>query len=130
MRQYLEDEHLRDKIQFDFGDLAMQYALAGDMRPMPELLQRISRDPLFGLGRRDTGSGMHFHEENWVAQIRGRKVWIIAPPATRGLRAEELPCGLLAPERVAELPAGVLACEAVPGDVFYLPGQWNHATCN
>ena len=34
---------------------------------------------MISIGINNTGSGLHRHDQNWVAQMVGRKVWLLVP---------------------------------------------------
>lgn len=136
--QYLRDsaEH-SDLIQFSFEDLttfrrlAPEYATGG---LMPSILRGIHKKPAFSLGKQHTGSGLHKHSEAWLAQMAGRKTWLLAPPGSLSAQEQDvleqtMPCELLKEVQAGRHPTLQL-CTVSPGEVIYLPTQWHHATCN
>ena len=149
--EYLQSCHATGgHIQFTFENLktfrrlAPEYA-SGIPPLMPPVLRGIHKKPAFSLGRNGTGSGMHQHEEAWLAQIAGRKVWLVAPPSEQAapavLKANKvLPCQLLGRIVAAGQPhslpgtsatiAPVQLCAVRPGEIIYVPFGWHHATCN
>lgn len=46
---------------------------------VPELLAEIHGAPIFSVGRKDTGVGFHRHGAAWLAQLVGRKLWLLVP---------------------------------------------------
>jgi len=127
-REYLSEDEHKHLIQFTFDNLGLYEALRSSYLQMPTVLRGIHRHPAFTLGRNGTGSGGHSHEEAWVAQISGRKVWILAPHQVNVPSMAVLPCNLL--EARHSWPQGTLSCEVRPGEVIYVPDDWYHATCN
>ena len=149
--EYLEScDATGGHIQFTFENLktfrrlAPEYA-SGTPPLMPPVLRDIHKKPAFSLGRNGTGSGMHQHEEAWLAQIAGRKVWLVAPPTEQAAPAAHeankvLPCELLGRIVAAGQPyslpgtsaavAPVQLCAVRPGEIIYVPPHWHHATCN
>lgn len=90
---------------------------------VPELLSGVHGKPIFSLGRKHTGVGFHRHNESWLAQIRGRKVWLMIPD---GERPPALP-----PWRyLVDRPEIMLCCILQPGEILFLPKGWWHATWN
>ena len=52
---------------------------------VPELLAGIHGAPIFSVGRKDTGVGFHRHSATWLAQLQGRKLWLLVPGLLGGL---------------------------------------------
>lgn len=50
-----------------------------DCFAVPELLAEIHGAPIFSVGRKDTGLGFHRHGAAWLAQLVGRKLWLLVP---------------------------------------------------
>lgn len=140
IRDFLSDPRLAGLIQFSFGDWPLHQALSADA-PTPPALRRVSRQPSFSLGgRRGSGSGAHAHGEAWLAQVRGRKAWWARAPgagAAAGAAAAAAapgvpaaPCSWAGVGDEDAVAATGSRCEVGPREVFYVPGNWRHATCN
>eukprot|EP00441_Pelagodinium_beii_P043725 CAMPEP_0197636552 /NCGR_PEP_ID=MMETSP1338-20131121/12020_1 /TAXON_ID=43686 ORGANISM="Pelagodinium beii, Strain RCC1491" /NCGR_SAMPLE_ID=MMETSP1338 /ASSEMBLY_ACC=CAM_ASM_000754 /LENGTH=513 /DNA_ID=CAMNT_0043208797 /DNA_START=177 /DNA_END=1718 /DNA_ORIENTATION=- len=131
VKQYMElDEH-NQTLLFQFGNYPSYRRFLPHTNPIPDFLLGAQAQPLFTLGRKKTGSGGHDHEENWVAQLAGRKIWILAPPrrtVKRWPSQTEHACDLY--KNRDKLPAESVVCIQKPGEVLYLPSKWYHATCN
>lgn len=92
---------------------------------VPPLLAPITHTgPIFSLGAAGAGGHFNRHDENWFAQLWGRKRWHLLMPEQR-----------LPPEASKMHPCdyppslgGV--CITRPGDVMFLGANWWHATCN
>lgn len=91
---------------------------------VPKPLVSIQGHPIFSAGRQHTGVGFHRHEENWLAQLLGRKVWFLLPE--EAMRPPGLPPWwyLKCP------PEGLKCCVVQPGEVIFVPGFWLHSTWN
>jgi len=86
--------------------------------------------PTLSLGGLNASSPFHQHPENWFAQLRGQKAWVVAPSGNSAALAalhSTHPCELARPRKP---PAGVQRCVLLEGEVLYLPSQWAHGTCN
>lgn len=127
-REFLVEETGKDLIVLAFSDLPIYRALRPYYDPLSTPLRAVHRFPLLTMGRNSTGSGGHRHEENWVAQIAGTKIWILAPPGVQTPPQDLMPCPML-DEREQWTP-GMVSCAVKPGELIYLPDGWYHATCN
>lgn len=102
---------------------------------------------VFAMDGLATGHGMHKHGEAWLAQVSGRKVWWLAPPAQAdanhipGIRQpfphKEMseaeggwPCAWLLNNTLAISAGNVHRCVQRPGDVMLVPDGWWHMTCS
>lgn len=103
---------------------------------------------IFAMDGLATGHGMHRHKEAWLAQVAGRKMWWLAPPAPRdggvqnstghppfpykdlSLEEGSWPCAWLLRRSLVPVAAPVFQCMQRPGDVLVLPAGWWHATCS
>lgn len=95
---------------------------------VPKLLQRFNNWRLFSLGPAGSGVPAHRHQENWFAQVIGRKAWLLAPPSYSGDASTiQPPCHGFNRSRPEK---GVVQCVQMPGEVLWLPARWSHATCN
>jgi len=131
IQEYLKDTKHQGLIAFTFDDLNIYRALGPDYTPLPEPLRRIHGVPTFTLGRNGSGSGAHFHEEAWVAQLAGRKAWLVAPQSEDDHPSNSVePCTLFANGGERFWPPGARRCTVEAGEVMYVPGGWYHATCN
>eukprot|EP00438_Fugacium_kawagutii_P011732 Skav222906 [mRNA] locus=scaffold1489:157772:159614:+ [translate_table: standard] len=79
---------------------------------VPELLAEIHGAPIFSAGRKDTGLGFHRHGAAWLAQLVGRKLWLLVPG---GKRPPERPPWQYLTHRPKQLTCGV----AHPGEVIF-----------
>ncbi|CAJ1408349.1 unnamed protein product [Effrenium voratum] len=109
-----------------------------DGRWAPEALAAVRlHGPSVSIGGRNSAAVLHRHEEAWMAQIYGKKLWLVGAAGERG---GPLPVDLLpqpcryksnGPVEV-NTPEGVLRllkCTTGPSDILYLPDGWAHATC-
>lgn len=89
------------------------------------------------------GKGLNWHwdsQEIFIVQVRGRKLWHVAPneyiewPATNGAagaeRRAELRMQLFDPTRAVEEPKQWTSIELTPGSVLFLPRGYWHTTEN
>mmetsp|Transcript_124646 Transcript_124646/g.364014 ORF Transcript_124646/g.364014 Transcript_124646/m.364014 type:complete len:423 (-) Transcript_124646:58-1326(-) len=113
-----------------FGSSRLTNALRGDVVPLPTAFETLTSEPIFTLGRKDTGADFHAHTDVWSAQVRGRKMWLLAPPGTKRLPKGLLPCTILRMRHRRELEQQLENCTVHPGEVLYLPSRWQHDTCN
>lgn len=92
---------------------------------VPPLLAPMTHTgPAFSLGARGAAGHFNRHEENWFAQLWGRKRWHLLPPTA------ELPAATAAAQP-CKYPASLgSVCITRPGDVLFLGTNWWHATCN
>lgn len=108
---------------------------------LPEILRTVQlTGPTLSLGGENASSPPHRHPENWFAQLRGKKSWVMTPA-----KVVEEP----GPERVRYVPAsdeamksttpcdpqdganvGFQRCLLEEGEILYLPSNWHHSTCN
>ncbi|CAE8715384.1 unnamed protein product, partial [Polarella glacialis] len=100
---------------------------------LPAALQAIRfTGPTLSVGGENASSPRHQHQENWFAQIRGSKAWIVAPPDDQ-VAADAMnsvrPCDMWY-ERAALPTKRMQRCILQVGEVLYLPAQWHHGTCN
>ncbi|CAE7941403.1 unnamed protein product [Symbiodinium necroappetens] len=50
---------------------------------VPPLLASVHGAPILSIGRQDTGIGFHRHSAAWLAQLLGRKLWLLLPGGKR-----------------------------------------------
>eukprot|EP00746_Dinoflagellata_sp_MGD_P134347 gnl/MRDRNA2_/MRDRNA2_68182_c0_seq1.p1 gnl/MRDRNA2_/MRDRNA2_68182_c0~~gnl/MRDRNA2_/MRDRNA2_68182_c0_seq1.p1 ORF type:complete len:637 (-),score=114.37 gnl/MRDRNA2_/MRDRNA2_68182_c0_seq1:52-1773(-) len=109
---------------------SMVTAVEGDWA-VPGALRMVQRvGPIMSIGKQNSTVRFHQHSENWLAQVFGRKLWIIAPPRVK-MSSDILPCAI--PHDKFEEHAArreIQHCVVKPQQVLYLPAMWWHATCN
>lgn len=110
----------------------MVVGLQDDLPVMEPLHHFRHQGPMLSLGGHRSFVDFHRHEENWLAQIHGRKAWALVPPD------REVP-GIVAKTPGAPCSPDVLAvfrrerfplCTVGPTEVLYLPNHWSHGICN
>lgn len=85
--------------------------------------------PFVSIGRRLQGNIFHDHKHNWLAQVYGRKRWLVMPPGVDpgpsevAWRSQVGPCGAVPSWQ------NLSRCVANPGEVVYLPSFYRHETC-
>ena len=99
--------------------------------------QPLHEDPLFFLGGAGSGVGFHRHGHAWNVVVYGRKRWFLYPPSfehsTVVLSNSSLDGVGWAKRylwRVEGTPLAPLECTLGPGEMLYIPQDWNHATIN
>jgi len=97
---------------------------------VPSLLRDVHANPVFSGARAGTGVGFHAHEEAWLAQLVGRKLWWLCAPGVGSKRpaVSRPPWQYLREDCQPEGP--VHFCVAMPGDIVFVPSRWWHATWN
>lgn len=103
-------------------------ALQGDY-VVPVFLKRFNTWRIFSLGPEGSGVPAHRHQENWFAQVSGRKAWLLTPPGHDGpsSRATRACYGF---DAGAPIEPGAIWCVQNPGSILWVPSLWSHATCN
>jgi len=96
---------------------------------IPDVFTGIRKNPILSLGTHGSGIFTHQHDENFLTQVQGTKVWFIAPPDTPKPPIRH-PCSYLSQTPPPKNTLGVQACALLPGETLYLPERWHHATCN
>lgn len=98
----------------------------------PKLFEDLAGSgPFVSIGSKGQGNIFHTHANNWLAQLQGRKRWLVFPADAKpfddiyNTRLFE-PCA----PRPREGWHGLTECTAKQGDVVYLPSQWYHETCS
>lgn len=121
------EARLKNKICLDFeGDLYP--SIYPDIQPNIDFLETLTDGTVFSLGRKGTGSGIHRHDQNWLAQVKGRKAWILADADTEeGQWTKIEPCPLL--ENLDQFKE-LQACSVKAGELLYIPPKTWHGTCN
>ncbi|KAL7552988.1 hypothetical protein ACHAWF_016228 [Thalassiosira exigua] len=86
---------------------------------------------IFSVLMRGSSHRFHMHDETWLGQIAGSRLWFLAPPSTnKGLREPPVPaCDYLSGRAALPDVEGIMACVQRPGEVMYFPPYWYHATC-
>lgn len=89
------------------------------------------------LGGHGTGLPFHKHQKTWQGLLFGRKAWFVVPPLQMSRQLQDLTGPYTYPVRfwkhsALKLPLGQrpLYCEQLPGEIFYVPRDWWHATLN
>eukprot|EP00933_Yihiella_yeosuensis_P060029 TRINITY_DN6198_c1_g2_i1.p1 TRINITY_DN6198_c1_g2~~TRINITY_DN6198_c1_g2_i1.p1 ORF type:complete len:595 (+),score=93.51 TRINITY_DN6198_c1_g2_i1:96-1880(+) len=115
-RQYIFD--------VDFGEI---YWGIRDQYITPKFLAHsVHAVPIVFIGTAGSGAGFHNHDQNWLAQVLGRKLFMVSPPGVYPPWLYRNPCFM----GLKKLPSEVKACILKPGDLIFVPGGWYHATCN
>merc|ERR1719174_2676443 len=85
--------------------------------------------PFLSVGGAGRGGFFNRHQENWLAHLRGRKLWLLMPPneTMPGSLAKQHPCAISAG---LEAHPDLRRCVLEPGEVIYLGTNWWHGTCN
>lgn len=106
------------------NDFLSTVPILGREYSVPKILRRVHGMPIFSAGRRDTGVGMHRHNESWLAQLLGRKAWFLLPA--------DCPRPPYQPpwKYWRERPEGLVVSIVEPGEVLFIPRGWWHATWN
>jgi ankyrin repeat protein len=99
---------------------------------VPSLLRVVTANgPSVSVGLKMQGNILHDHETNWLAQVRGRKRWLVRPPGedrypaiSRAQRMLDGPCSSPPPW------PNISICVVHAGEIAYLPSNWAHETCN
>lgn len=127
VRNYIEDDRWNEFIQFDYGNSTLHHMLAVDHQPIHDTLYDVYELPVFSLGKKNTGYSMHQHEEQWVAQVTGRSVWMLAERGfpKRSIPESKLPCAVY-----ESPPEGIQLCEVGPGEIIFVPDYWYHGFCH
>ncbi|CAE8613424.1 unnamed protein product [Polarella glacialis] len=110
---------------------------------VPDVLAGVLlHGPSLSIGGPGSSAVLHRHEEAWMAQVHGHKLWLVGPPggdlppwtlaapcdhhpSASSWRASAKTFGAQSPEGFLPLRR----CVAGPSDVVYLPDRWAHATC-
>ena len=91
---------------------------------IPSFLADLSRDPVLSVGAMaGVGQSLHAHDASWLAQVRGRKLWIHLPP-------ESIPRNVFHRVSAGKLMRenGAVRCLVEVGEVLVQPANWWHAT--
>lgn len=86
---------------------------------------------IFSVMMQRSSHRFHVHNEAWLGQVSGSRLWFLLPPTTI-IRAEDVTYRQPACEYLYNreaLPPNAMACVQNPGEVMYLPKNWWHATC-
>lgn len=120
---------------FTFVDDCLQPPLAALLREelgipdrLPPPFQHFRAQAVqFAVGREDSGSPAHFHDDAFNILLTGRKHWWLWPPAQAAMSRVH-------PKRLAQVAPdaerSALKVVQEPGDVLYVPSGWGHAVLN
>eukprot|EP00928_Gymnodinium_smaydae_P025411 TRINITY_DN20239_c0_g1_i1.p1 TRINITY_DN20239_c0_g1~~TRINITY_DN20239_c0_g1_i1.p1 ORF type:complete len:631 (-),score=98.52 TRINITY_DN20239_c0_g1_i1:22-1914(-) len=88
--------------------------------------------PFVSIGQSGHGGQFNNHPENWLAQIRGRKRWMLLPPKAKlpSYTRHAHPCNFPSHHVADETTPKLLQCVVKAGEIIYLGDNWHHATCN
>eukprot|EP00435_Cladocopium_sp_Y103_P020313 s1327_g4.t4 len=123
LEEYLTSDTFNRKFVLFENDFDAERLEILDGFAVPELLAGIHGAPIFSVGRKDTGVGFHRHSPAWLAQLQGRKLWLLVPG---GRRPPERPPWQYLTQKPKQLICGV----AHPGEIVFVPAGWWHATWN
>lgn len=84
---------------------------------------------IFSVMMRRSAHRFHIHNEAWLGQVSGSRMWFLLPPSTPNAALEYKPPACEYLYNREELPKGAMSCIQNPGEVMYLPKNWWHATC-
>jgi hypothetical protein len=127
VRDYLKSIKKQYLPLFENKNMPLGEAMREELDPRKLAVADVRLFPIVSMGTKKTGIHFHQHDENWVAQLAGRKRWFLASPE------DERPTKLPSPcDYSSGSPDGgqIARCDVNPGDVLYLPGRVWHATCN
>eukprot|EP00746_Dinoflagellata_sp_MGD_P004690 gnl/MRDRNA2_/MRDRNA2_109071_c0_seq1.p1 gnl/MRDRNA2_/MRDRNA2_109071_c0~~gnl/MRDRNA2_/MRDRNA2_109071_c0_seq1.p1 ORF type:complete len:650 (-),score=125.80 gnl/MRDRNA2_/MRDRNA2_109071_c0_seq1:150-2099(-) len=83
--------------------------------------------PYLSFGGLNSSVNMHQHHENWLANVAGRKLWVVFP-------SNHTPPAWAWQNSACELASKGLrpthSCVVHSRELIYLPDSWHHATCN
>jgi hypothetical protein len=126
---------------FSFGH-PMVDALKADFEVPRALRANVRLGPIFSIGGEKSNVFPHFHQENWLAQVHGEKLWVLATPSGGGLsdgynkalrQAHTRLDACKFPVKLFRKPLEKHTfswCVVKPTEALYLPRGWWHATCN
>eukprot|EP00927_Polykrikos_kofoidii_P077758 TRINITY_DN74673_c0_g1_i1.p1 TRINITY_DN74673_c0_g1~~TRINITY_DN74673_c0_g1_i1.p1 ORF type:complete len:651 (+),score=101.57 TRINITY_DN74673_c0_g1_i1:91-2043(+) len=100
---------------------------------IPDVLKGVRHTgPFVSVGMVGQGGNFNNHPENWLAQVRGRKRWMLLPPKTSipSFARHARPCELLKLSAQRSFGEVLRHCVIKEGEVIYLGDNWHHATCN
>ena len=112
---------------FENKHMPLGQSMKDELNPHKLVVSDVRFFPIVSIGSKNTGVHFHQHDENFVAQLAGRKMWFLGPPET------DQPVKLASPcDYDTNPPDGleIARCMVHPGDILYLPGGVWHATCN
>lgn len=103
----------------------------------PHALSAIQRlGPILSIGNAKSTVFPHFHVESWLAQVSGRKLWIMADERSGNVKWRKTHMTLNACDISTEIFAGprekrkYFRCVVKPTEAIFVPrGVW-HSTCN
>ena len=81
----------------------------------------------FYAGSAGSGTQPHWHTSSWNVLLRGRKRWMLWPPARASYAQRHVALASAGARAAGGAP---LVCEQQPGEVLIVPPLWGHATVN
>lgn len=108
---------------------------------VPNVMREVQlHGPSLSIGGLHSVAVLHRHEEAWLAQVFGHKLWLVGPPgAELPAHTYTRPCHHRQVSKwsddgpvVVQMHGEVIRlarCVLGPTDVIYLPDHWAHATC-
>ena len=79
LQEYQSSETYKGKFVLFENDFDAERLEILDGFAVPKLLAGIHGAPIFSVGRQHTGVGFHRHGAAWLAQLLGRKLWLLVP---------------------------------------------------
>eukprot|EP00956_Cyclotella_meneghiniana_P003833 scaffold4616_cov29-Cyclotella_meneghiniana.AAC.2 len=84
---------------------------------------------IFSVVMRRSSHRFHIHDEAWLGQVSGSRLWFLLPPSTSKDELVHKPPACEYLYNRETLPSNAMACIQNAGEVMYLPKDWWHATC-
>jgi hypothetical protein len=134
-----------DILIFTNNDEAPQFfnAIRKEFSTPPHLARRIADDvpisdagstmwpKIFSVMMRASAHRFHQHDEAWLGQVSGSRLWFLIPPSVPRSELGSRPpaCDYLSGLQSLPEVQGVMACIQKAGEAMYLPPKWWHGTC-
>ena len=84
---------------------------------------------IFSVMMQRSAHRFHVHDEAWLGQVAGSRMWFLLPPSTPSSALDQKPPACEYLYNRETLPQNAMVCVQNPGDVMYLPKGWWHGTC-